>query len=42
MAIIMEVEQLVAPLCYYSDGVLDKSDDDEKTTDGGEVTIDTG
>lgn len=35
----MQVEQLVVPLCYYSEGVLDEGHDDEEAADGREVTV---
>ncbi len=38
VAVVMEVEKLVVPLCYYSQRILDEGDDDEEATDCGEVT----
>lgn len=37
MAVVVEVGELVGPLCYYSERILDKGDDDEEATDRGEV-----
>ena len=37
MTVVVKVEQLVAPLCYYSDRILDEGDDNEESSDGREV-----
>jgi hypothetical protein len=36
VSVVVEIEQLVAPLCYYSEGVFEKCYDDEETADGWE------
>lgn len=35
----MEIEQLVLPLCYYSEGVLEESDDDKEATNGRKKAV---
>lgn len=37
MTIVVQVKQLVIPLCYYSDGVLNEGHDDQEAADGGQV-----
>ena len=39
--VIVQVEQLIAPLCYYSQCVLEESDDDQEAADGWEVSVGT-
>lgn len=38
MSEIFQVKQLVIPLCDDSEGILDKGDDDQKSTYGGEIS----
>lgn len=39
MSVVMEVDELIAPLRYYSQGILEKCHDDEKTADRWEVSV---
>jgi hypothetical protein len=39
VAVVVQVEELVVPLCYYSDDVLDEGYDDEEAADGWQVTV---
>jgi hypothetical protein len=34
----MEVEKLVAPLCYDADGIFEEGDDDEEAADCWEIS----
>ena len=36
---IMEVDELVVPLCEDADGVLDEGNDDKEAANGGEIAI---
>ena len=36
MTIVMQIDQLIAPLCYYSNRVLEEGRDDEEASDGRE------
>ena len=37
---IMEVDELIVPLCKDADGVLDEGNDDKEATNSGEIAID--
>ena len=37
MAVVVEIQQLVAPLRYYSERILDEGNDNEETTDGRKI-----
>jgi predicted house-cleaning NTP pyrophosphatase (Maf/HAM1 superfamily) len=35
----MQIEELIVPLCYYSERILDKRHDDEEAADRWEVAV---
>jgi len=37
VTVVVEVEKLVLPLCYYSEGILQEGDHDEEAANGGEI-----
>lgn len=37
MAVVVEVVELIAPLCYYPQGILEERHDDEETANGGQI-----
>lgn len=37
VAVVVQVQQLVVPLCYYSDRVLNEGHNDQEAADGGQV-----
>lgn len=39
VAIVVQVENLVAPLCYYAQRILEERHDDEKPADCGHVPV---
>lgn len=39
MTVVMKIQELVVPLCYYSEGVLDKGHDDKEAADGREEPV---
>lgn len=39
VAIVVKVENLVAPLCYYAQRILEERHDDEETADCGHVPV---
>jgi hypothetical protein len=39
VSVVMEVNELILPLRYYSQGIFEKCHDDEETTDCWEVSV---
>ena len=39
VAIVVQVEDLVAPLCYYAQSILEERHDDEESADCGHVPV---
>jgi len=37
VAVVVEVVELIAPLCYYPQGILEERHDDEETANGGQI-----
>jgi hypothetical protein len=39
VSVVVEIEELVAPLRYYSQGIFEKCYNDEEAADGWEVSV---
>lgn len=39
VTVVMQVEELVVPLCYYAKGVLEEGHHDQEAADGGHVSV---
>lgn len=39
MAVIMKIQELIAPLCYYAQSIFEESHNNEKSADRGKVTV---
>lgn len=39
MTVVMQVKKLVAPLCYYTQGIFEESHDNQESADCGQVAV---
>lgn len=39
VAVVMQVEELVVPLCYYAQGILEEGDNNQESADHGHVSV---
>jgi hypothetical protein len=39
MSVVVQVRELVAPLCYYAERILNEGDDDQEASNCGQVPV---